>query len=37
VVGVERPEPLMHGLVATAEFVEDVADGGYVEVLADPG
>jgi len=27
----------MHGLVAAAEFVEDVADGGYVEVLADPG
>jgi hypothetical protein len=36
-VGVQRPQPLVHGLVETAKTVENVTNGGNVKVLTNPG
>jgi hypothetical protein len=36
-IGVQRPQSLVHGLMETTEAVENVTDRGDVKVLANPG
>ena len=35
-IGIERAQALVHGLLAMAKGVQDVADDGHVNVLANP-